>query len=188
MKFKDHGIAIFFFVFFVTLLSLEPILAQRNLHRSDMTEEVGIKVAIRIPPQKYPSHPVCGRQARTKRRFRTDETSTPTTNAKNNHHSMDVGTGPAPALSGATSCPTLLRSVWVYDQVPRCAYRMPLLTPITAAAVDKRNRGDDSSVHHRAVDAVRHSRTVSQIIQRARPSPNTFAEPEFNSIHGAARI
>ncbi len=50
MKFKTHGIANFFFVFLLTLFPLEPILAQRNLHRSDMTEEVGIKVGQEIPP------------------------------------------------------------------------------------------------------------------------------------------
>lgn len=50
MKFKNHGIANFFFVFLLTLFSLEPILAQqRNLHRSDMTEEVGVKVGQAIP-------------------------------------------------------------------------------------------------------------------------------------------
>ncbi len=50
MKFKNHRIPNFFFVFLLTLFSLAPILAQRNLHRSDMTEEVGVKVGQAIPP------------------------------------------------------------------------------------------------------------------------------------------
>ncbi|MCH7805117.1 MAG: hypothetical protein IH937_13690 [Acidobacteria bacterium] len=50
MTFKNHGIPNFFFVFLLTLSPLGPILAQRNLHRSDMTEEVGIKVGQEIPP------------------------------------------------------------------------------------------------------------------------------------------
>ncbi len=51
MKLKNYGIANFFFGFLLTLFSLEPILAQqRNLHRSDMTEEVGVKVGQEIPP------------------------------------------------------------------------------------------------------------------------------------------
>ena len=40
----------FLFVFLLTLCSLEPMLGQRDLHRSDMTEEVGIKVGQAIPP------------------------------------------------------------------------------------------------------------------------------------------
>ncbi len=50
MKIKNHGIPIFFLVFLLTLFSLEPMLGQRDLHRSDMTEEVGIKVGQAIPP------------------------------------------------------------------------------------------------------------------------------------------
>ena len=50
MKLKDHGITIFSYVFLLTLVLLEPVLGQRNLHRSDMTEEVGVKVGQAIPP------------------------------------------------------------------------------------------------------------------------------------------
>lgn len=50
MKSKNRGIANFFFLFLLTLLSLQPILGQRDLHRSDMTEEVGVKVGEAIPP------------------------------------------------------------------------------------------------------------------------------------------
>ncbi len=50
MNFKGYGIAIFFFVFLPTLLSPETIQGQSNLHRSDMTEEVGVKVGETIPP------------------------------------------------------------------------------------------------------------------------------------------
>ena len=50
MKLKNHGIANFFFVFLLTLSSLEPILGQSNLHRADMTKEVGVKVGQAIPP------------------------------------------------------------------------------------------------------------------------------------------
>jgi hypothetical protein len=49
MKSKNCGIADFFFLL-LTLLLLEPVLGQRNLHRSDMTEEVGVKVGEKIPP------------------------------------------------------------------------------------------------------------------------------------------
>ncbi len=50
MNFKGYGIATFFFVFLLTPFSPEPILGQSNLHRSDMTEEVGVKVGEAIPP------------------------------------------------------------------------------------------------------------------------------------------
>ena len=41
---------IFFVVFLLTLFPLEPILGQRDLHRGDRTEEVGVKVGQKIPP------------------------------------------------------------------------------------------------------------------------------------------
>jgi len=50
MKIKNDGIPNFVLVLLLTLCSLEPMLGQINLHRSDMTEEVGIKVGQKIPP------------------------------------------------------------------------------------------------------------------------------------------
>ena len=50
MKFENHGIPKFFLVFLLTLCSLEPMLGQRDLHRGDRTEEVGVKVGQKIPP------------------------------------------------------------------------------------------------------------------------------------------
>ncbi len=50
MKFKNRGIPNFFLVCLLTLSLLAPLLGQRDLHRSDMTEEVGIKVGQAIPP------------------------------------------------------------------------------------------------------------------------------------------
>ncbi len=52
MKSQNHGFPNFFLVFLLTLCSLEPMLGQINLHRSDMTEEVGIKVGQEIPPSR----------------------------------------------------------------------------------------------------------------------------------------
>ena len=40
----------FFFVILLTLCSLEPMLGQRDLHRGDRTEEVGVQVGQKIPP------------------------------------------------------------------------------------------------------------------------------------------
>lgn len=50
MKFENNGIPNVVLVLLLTLCSLEPMLGQRDLHRSDMTEEVGIKVGQAIPP------------------------------------------------------------------------------------------------------------------------------------------
>ncbi len=50
MKLKTHGIPTFFLVFLLTLCSLEPMLGQRDLHRGDRTEEVGVQVGQKIPP------------------------------------------------------------------------------------------------------------------------------------------
>ena len=50
MKSKNCGIANCFFLFLLTLFPLEPILGQRDLHRGDRTEEVGVKVGQKIPP------------------------------------------------------------------------------------------------------------------------------------------
>ncbi len=50
MKLKTHGIPTFFLVFLLTLCSLDPMLGQRDLHRGDKTEEVGVQVGQKIPP------------------------------------------------------------------------------------------------------------------------------------------
>ena len=50
MMLRTRGIASLLFVCLMTLFSLEPLPGQSNLHRADMTEEVGIKVGQAIPP------------------------------------------------------------------------------------------------------------------------------------------
>jgi len=50
MKARNHEIVHYFFVFLLTLFSLQPMAGQRSLHRGDMTEEVGVEVGQAIPP------------------------------------------------------------------------------------------------------------------------------------------
>jgi|ETN07SMinimDraft_1059922.scaffolds.fasta_scaffold96275_2 hypothetical protein len=50
MRSRKPGIARICLLFALTLFALEPTLGQRDLHRSDMLQEVGVRVGQPIPP------------------------------------------------------------------------------------------------------------------------------------------